>query len=102
MTDICIPLPPEAFPAHGERIIAQGGAFTATAFRYPSGVAALTIRNARGYVTLLPFLGQMIWDAVFDGRRLTMGNVFPFPRAGGSILETMYGWFPRGKRHCDL
>ncbi|RWR10974.1 aldose 1-epimerase family protein [Paenirhodobacter populi] len=92
MTDICIPLPPEAFPAHGERIIAQGGAFTATAFRYPSGVEALTIRNARGHVTLLPFLGQMIWDAVFDGRRLTMGNVFPFPRAGASILET-YGAF---------
>lgn len=92
MTDLRIPLPRDAFPERGERRIAEGGAFSATAFRYPSGVEALRLSNARGMVTLLPFLGQMIWDAEFDGRRLTMGSAFPWPPAGSSILET-YGAF---------
>jgi hypothetical protein len=92
VSDTRIPLPPEVFPVRGTQLVAQGGAFTATAFRYPSGVEALTLRNARGQITLLPFLGQMIWDAEFDGRRLTMGNAFAYPRAGASILET-YGAF---------
>uniref|UniRef100_A4WXW8 Monosaccharide-transporting ATPase n=1 Tax=Cereibacter sphaeroides (strain ATCC 17025 / ATH 2.4.3) TaxID=349102 RepID=A4WXW8_CERS5 len=92
MTEIRIPLPRDAFPDRGERRIAEGAGFTATAFRYPSGVEALRLANPRGEVTLLPFLGQMIWDARFDGRRLTMGNAFDGPRAGASILET-YGAF---------
>ncbi|MGC9448104.1 aldose 1-epimerase family protein [Cereibacter johrii] len=92
MTEIHIPLHRDAFPDRGERPIASGAGFTATAFRYPSGVEALRLTNARGAVTVLPYLGQMIWDAEFDGRRLTMGNGFDGPRAGASILET-YGAF---------
>lgn len=92
MTDTRICLPAEFFPQKGEQLIAQTAAFRAIAFRYPSGVEALTIHNARGHVTLLPYLGQMIWDAHFDDRRLTMGNGFSYPRAGASILET-YGAF---------
>ncbi|WP_295807494.1 aldose 1-epimerase family protein [uncultured Nitratireductor sp.] len=90
--DTVFHLSPDLFPAHGERVLATHGAFTVTAFRYPSSVEGLRIENARGQVTVLPYLGQMIWDAVFDGRRLTMGNMFPYPRRGASILET-YGAF---------
>lgn len=90
--DTVLHLQPDVFPASGERLIAESGAFSVTAFRYPSSVEGLRIANARGHVVVLPFLGQMIWDAVFDGRRLTMGNVFPYPRNGASILET-YGAF---------
>src|SRR5690606_17576055 len=90
--DTVLHLQPDVFPGGGQRLIADSGAFSVTAFRYPSSVEGLRIANARGHVVVLPFLGQMIWDAVFEGRRLTMGNVFPYPRNGASILET-YGAF---------
>ena len=90
--DTIVHLSPDLFPDRGERVLATHGAFTVTAFRFPSSVEGLRIENARGQVTVLPYLGQMVWDAVFDGRRLTMGNVFPYPRRGSSILET-YGAF---------
>ncbi len=92
MKPIHLPLFPEAFPARGSQILARSDSLTVTAFRYPSGVEALEVENSRGRVTLLPFLGQMIWDAVFDGRRLTMGSAFDQPRPGASIFET-YGAF---------
>ena len=92
MTTLHLPLSPEAFPAHASMLLARSEAFTVEAFRFPSGVEALRIENARGVVTLLPYLGQMIWDATFDGRRLTMGSAFEQPRAGASILAT-YGAF---------
>ncbi len=90
--DAVFHLSEDMFPVHGERILAESAAFKVTAFRYPSSVEGLRIENGRGQVTVLPYLGQMIWDAVFDGRRLTMGNVFPYPRNGASILDT-YGAF---------
>lgn len=91
MSDLILPLDPRDF-TETPRLIAKSEAFTVTAFAYPSGVEALRIENRRGHLILLPFLGQMVWDAVFDGRRLTMGHVFPYPRRGQSILET-YGAF---------
>lgn len=91
MSEITLPLERRDFSTEA-RVLARTADFTVTAFAYPSGVAALRIENARGHLILLPFLGQMVWDAVFDGRRLTMGHVFPYPRAGASILDT-YGAF---------
>ncbi|QKV17918.1 aldose 1-epimerase family protein [Oricola thermophila] len=85
-------LSPDFFPATGERTLVENHAFRITTFRYPSSVEGLRIENARGRVTILPWLGQMIWEAVFDGRNLGMGNEFPYPRHGDSILST-YGAF---------
>lgn len=86
---VSIPLTPEAFgPA--ERVVAQGGAFTVTAWRTGLGIEMLRIANGRGHVDVLPFMGQMVWDAVFDGVRLTMDSAFPEPRPATSIVET-YG-----------
>ncbi|WP_370454193.1 DUF4432 family protein [Tropicimonas sp. IMCC34011] len=86
---VTIPLAPEAFgPAH--RKIAGGHGFTVTGWRTGLGIAVLRIANGRGHVDVLPFMGQMLWDGVFDGVRLTMDSAFPEPRPATSIVET-YG-----------
>ena len=74
------------------------GAFAVSTFRYDSGVAALRIRNARGEIIVLPFQGQQVWDAEFDGRRLTMRSMFDEPRATQVYLDT-YGAF---LIHCGI
>lgn len=65
---------------------------TATAFRYPTGVAGLRIRNEVGQITLLPFQGQQIWRAELHGRELTMVSTFGEPVATEDYLRT-YGGF---------
>jgi len=91
MTEVTLPLRTADFTG-AEHVLAEAGGLRVSVFAWPSGVEALRIANARGEITVLPFLGQMVWDAAFDGRRLTMGNSFPQPRPGASILET-YGAF---------
>lgn len=46
--------------------------FTLSTLRYESGVCALRLRNSRGEIVLLPYQGQQIWSAQFDGRDLKM------------------------------
>lgn len=75
-----------------ERVVAHTPDFEASVFRYPSGVEALRIANSRGHLVILPFLGQMIWDAVFDGVDLTMKNIFSQPRPVDEVVAT-YGCF---------
>lgn len=74
------------------RLIAEHAGLRAHAFRYPSGVAALEVQNAVGHLTWLPFQGQQVWDAVFHGRRLTMGSPFEQPLPTRDYLAT-YGAF---------
>ena len=50
-----------------------------SAFRYDCGIEALRICNARGEIIVLPFKGQQIWRAGFDGRDLTMHSMFDEP-----------------------
>ena len=73
-----------------ERIILRHGPLTASLFRYATGVEAVRISNPRGSVTVLPYLGQMVWRANFDGVELAMQSMFDMPRPAGSIVET-YG-----------
>lgn len=72
------------------RAVASAHGMTASLSRYATGIEALTITTPRGWVQLLPWLGQMIWDAQFDGVRLTMGSPFDAPRPARVIVET-YG-----------
>ena len=72
--------------------IFEAGPLYADTFVYPTGIQALTIGNERGYITLLPYMGQMVWDAVFDGKDLTMDNMFKAPRPASQIVET-YGCY---------
>lgn len=66
--------------------------FTVQTFCYSSGIEAIKISNAKGFLTVLPFYGQMIWDAEFEGHNLKMENMFSQPKRGSIITET-YGCF---------
>jgi len=73
-----------------ERVAAEIGGVTASLFRYDTGVEAIRLSHARGHVIVLPYLGQMVWSAVFDGVELAMQSMFAAPRPAKIIVET-YG-----------
>ena len=75
-----------------ERTVVEGGTLVASLFRYPSGIDALRLRNARGSLIVLPWFGQMIWHAEFDGVDLTMRSGFEMPLPADGIGGT-YGCF---------
>ncbi|CAI9413610.1 hypothetical protein ANOBCDAF_02988 [Pleomorphomonas sp. T1.2MG-36] len=75
-----------------ERPAVEHGSLKAGLFRYPTGVEAIRLENARGALIVLPYLGQMIWQAAFDGVDLTMKSIFKAPRRVPTIGET-YGCF---------
>lgn len=73
-------------------LLLKNDAFQVTASRYPSGVEALEIKNSRGNLIVLPWMGQMIWGAEFDGHNLTMKNMFTQPKPVNEVIGT-YGCF---------
>jgi hypothetical protein len=91
MHEATIELKRALFTADEQQVFAAGE-LSVSVFRYASGVEALRLRNSRGHLVVLPFMGQMVWDAVFDGVCLTMKNMFSQPRQATGILET-YGCF---------
>jgi hypothetical protein len=91
MTETRLFLYPSFF-GEREQVIAEHGALVATAFRYESGAAALRVENERGALVLLPFQGQQIWSAHFNGRELTMKSMFDQPHPTRTYLEN-YGGF---------
>ena len=88
----------KSFFGDREFVLTENGGMRATAFRYASGVEALKIENDRGYFIILPFQGQQIWRACFDGRDLTMKSKFDEPRPTKEYLKT-YGGF---LLHCGI
>ncbi|MFY1663677.1 aldose 1-epimerase family protein [Pseudomonas sp. Pseu.R1] len=86
-----ISLYPELFGSV-EKTLLESADFRVPAWTYPSGVKALALENDRGRVTVLPYQGQMIWSAVFDGCDLTMRNMFEQPRPSPTVIGT-YGCF---------
>ncbi|MFW6181972.1 MAG: DUF4432 family protein, partial [Spirochaetota bacterium] len=72
------------------------GGLSARGFVYPGGVRGVRLENDVGHVELLPFKGQQIWDAWFQGRRLTMRSPVQHPRRTDFFLHT-YGCF---MMHC--
>ncbi|MCA2003045.1 MAG: DUF4432 family protein, partial [Chloroflexi bacterium] len=86
-----IRLTPEQFTPC-ETVIAERGELSASAFRYPSGVCALRLKNSLGELVMLPYQGQQIWDATMRGRRLTMKSMFDQPLPTRDFLST-YGGF---------
>ncbi|MEM8801553.1 MAG: DUF4432 family protein [Pseudomonadota bacterium] len=81
-----------------ERLLCAFGEIAVSTFQFDSGVAGLRVKNARGEIVMLPFQGQQIWSASFDGRDLTMRSMFDAPRQTQNYLET-YGGF---LIHCGL
>lgn len=86
-----IPLYPAVFTEQ-EKILLQSEDFKVSAWTYPSGVLAVSLENSRGRLVVLPYQGQMIWSAVFDGCDLTMSNLFEQPRPSPTVIDT-YGCF---------
>ncbi|MGK9175979.1 aldose 1-epimerase family protein [Yokenella regensburgei] len=74
------------------RILLENSDFRVSAFRYASGVEGLKVQNSRGHLVILPWMGQMIWDAEFDGHDLTMRNMFSQPKPATEVVAT-YGCF---------
>ena len=70
----------------------------ALVFRYPSGVCAVRIINKRGEVVVLPFHGQQVWDAQFDGRRIKMETAVKEPKESQDFLSNMGGFL----FHCGM
>ncbi|EPH15162.1 DUF4432 domain-containing protein [Dermabacter sp. HMSC06F07] len=88
---LTIPLSEAQFPQSPHTLCANES-FTVEAFRYPNGIASITLRNSRGSLEILPFMGQIIWGAEFDGIDLTMTNMFEQPMPAREIVDT-YGCF---------
>lgn len=81
-----------------EKTLATWGELAAILFRYDSGVCGLRLRNTCGELVLLPFQGQQIWSAEFNGRNLTMKSMFTQPYPTREYLST-YGGF---LLHCGM
>jgi hypothetical protein len=73
-----------------ERECVRYRGLSASQFRYDTGIEALRLSNARGSLIVLPYMGQIVWSAVFDGVELAMRSMFREPRPAKIIVET-YG-----------
>jgi hypothetical protein len=82
----------KAFFTETERPFVEDGELRASLFRYDTGVEAVRVSNARGEIVFLPFQGQQVWDARFDGRTLTMKSLFTMPVCTRQFTAT-YGAF---------
>ncbi|MCL2879523.1 MAG: DUF4432 family protein [Treponema sp.] len=80
------------FFERAEKTILESGCLTASLFRYESGVCGLRIRNLSGQLVILPFQGQQIWRASFNGKELAMKSTFAEPVPTRDYLST-YGGF---------
>lgn len=84
-------LSPQQFSSK-ETILVENDEFNVVSFTYHSGIEALKISNSKGHIVVLPYYGQMIWDAEFEGHNLCMKNMFTEPKKGDVIIDT-YGCF---------
>ncbi len=81
-----------------ETVIATMNGAVVSGFSYGSGIAALRLKTARADVLILPFVGQQIWRAVFDGRDLSMRSMFDEPVQTAHYLQSYGAFFI----HCGL
>jgi hypothetical protein len=78
--------------SQNQTVVCETGRLKASCFVFTTGVHALRLESPRGHIIVLPYQGQQIWDAAFDGRRLTMKSFFPEPVPSGDLLAS-YGAF---------
>ena len=82
-----------------ERVVFEGGSLKATIFKYSTGIEAVKLSNGCGYVTLLPFVGQQIWDMEFLGHNMVMKSIYDEPEVCEAFYGESYGPF---LMHCGL
>jgi hypothetical protein len=80
------------------RTLVRHGELSASVFSWDTGVAGLRIANGKGSIVVLPFQGQQVWDASFEGRTLTMRSMIDRPYPTRDYLAT-YGAF---LIHCGV
>jgi Domain of unknown function (DUF4432) len=95
MNSATISLSKSSFPVREIKFVEYGG-LAAHLFTYDSGVQAVKLANDQGYIVLLPYMGQQVWNAFFGGRFLNMKAMYPEPRSVDNFLES-YGCFVM---HC--
>ncbi len=83
----------------GKQVLFEGGELSAEIFTYSTGIEAVTLKNSNGYVTLLPFMGQMIWDMEFLNHNLVMKSIYDEPEVCQINYGESYGCF---LMHCGL
>jgi hypothetical protein len=79
-----------------EKKVIESEELSASLFRYRTGVCGIRFVNSRGSIELLPYQGQQIWRAQFDGRELGMKTAFNEPVNTTDFLKT-FGCF---MLHC--
>ena len=76
----------------------EHGKMSLSLFKYSTGICGMTLKNARGYITVLPFKGFQVWRACFDEHELVMKTLFDEPTQSTEYCKT-YGAF---LIHCGL
>jgi hypothetical protein len=89
MRDVDMALRRSSFDAKERNAVRYGG-LAASLFRYDTGIEAIRLSNKRGNVVVLPYMGQIVWSATFDGVELAMESMYREPRPAKVIVET-YG-----------
>ncbi len=84
------------FFCHKENKVIETKNLNAVLFKYTSGICGVRLVNNKGYTEILPFKGQQIWTAHFDGRDLQMKSVFEEPSDATELLKN----FGRFMAHC--
>lgn len=81
-----------------ESLFVDDGSLKAYLYRFESGICAVKLQNSEGFITVLPFNGQMVWDAEFHGRSLKMETSFAMPKKRELFRDT-YGCYIM---HCGI
>ena len=82
-----------------EKLLFQSDSLVATTFKYSTGIEAVKLQNDKGFVTLLPFMGQMIWEMDFLGHDMVMKSIYDEPEVCYQTYGESYGCF---LMHCGL
>ena len=82
-----------------ERTVFESEGLKATLFKYSTGIEAVKLSNDKGYVTLLPFVGQQVWEMEFLGHNMVMKSIYDEPEVCYNFYGESYGAF---LMHCGL
>jgi hypothetical protein len=91
MKSIIFNLNPDFFSSIEKKAVETDN-LSAILFKYKSGVCGVRLINNSGNVELLPFQGQQIWKAHFEGRDLQMKSFFEEPVQTPDLLKN-FGCF---------
>jgi hypothetical protein len=75
-----------------EKLFLETEDLKVSVFKYETGIEALRIQNDLGHILVLPFKGQLIWEAVFNGRELNMYRINKKePKPSNFYLDSAFG-----------